>query len=255
MADSTYRADNAYRYGMLPADSAFTSGHKAYTAYVASDRCPGYTSPDVGEQISDAILVIMTIIFIIYIRKAIDILPQTAGCLLRWKENLNLEFNVRSSRERNRMAAILYPTACVIIYRYGIAAPASADKLHPAAMLAIIAGAVAVFLAVRLLLFRIMRPSGANPRLWDTSRRALYTYFIPAAILSVLVSGIMELCGTGTDAIRDSVTYVSAAIWIIFLIRQLQIFRNSCSLFSAILYLCTLEILPMAILVTAAILS
>lgn len=248
-------ADSTYRYGVLPADSAFTSGHKAYAPEVRPDSRPGFTSPDAGEQISDGILVIMTIIFIIYIRKAIDILPQAAGCLLRWKENLNLEFNVRSSRERNRMAAILYPTACVIIYRYGIAVPASADKLHPAALIAAIAGAIAVFLGIRLLLFRIMKPSGANTRLWETSRRALYTYFITAAVLSVLVSGIMELSGSGAGAIRDAVTYVSATIWVIFLIRQLQIFRNSCSLFSAILYLCTLEILPMAILVTAAILS
>lgn len=247
--------DSTYRYGVLPADSAFTSGHKAYTAEAVSDRGPDYASPDAGEQISDTILVIMTVIFIIYIRKAIDILPQTAGCLLRWKENLNLEFNVRSSRERNRMAAILYPTACVIIYRYGLADTVSADRIHPAAMLAAIAGAIAVFLAIRLLLFRIMRPSGANTRLWDTSRRALYTYFIPAVILSVLTSGIMELAGSADGMITDTVAYVSAGIWIIFLIRQLQIFRNFCSLFSAILYLCTLEILPMAILVTAAILS
>lgn len=247
--------DSTYRYGVLPADSAFTSGHIAYTAGSGSGASTDFTSPDAGEQISDAILVIMTVIFIIYIRKAIDILPQTAGCLLRWKENINLEFNVRSSRERNGMAAILYPTACVIIYRYGLAGTAAADTIHPAAALAAIAGSIAVFLAIRMLLFRIMRPSGANPRLWDTSRRALYTYFIPAAILSVLTSGIMELSGIPADTIRDSVTYVSASVWIIFLIRQLQIFRNFCSLFSAILYLCTLEILPMAILVTAAILS
>lgn len=248
-------ADSTYRYGILPADSAFTGGHKAYAEEMSSGICQDFTSADTGEQISDAILVIMTVIFIIYIRKAIDILPQTAGCLLRWKENLNLEFNVRSSRERNRMAAILYPTACVMIYRYGIAAPAAADRIHPAAMLAIIAGATALFLALRLILFRIMKPSGANTRLWDTSRRAFYTYFIPAAVLSVVTSGIMEVVGAEKEAIGTAVIYITAFVWIIFLIRQLQIFRNSCSLFSAILYLCTLEILPMAVLVTAAILS
>lgn len=247
--------DSTYRYGVLPADSAFTSGHKVHAEEMTSDRCQGFTSPDTGEQISDAILVVMTVIFIIYIRKAIDILPQTAGCLLRWKENLNLEFNVRSSRERNRMAAILYPTACVIIYRYGIAAPAAADRIHPAAMLAAIAGAIALFLAVRLLLYRIMKPSGTSQRLWETSIRALYTYFIPAAVLSIVSSGIMEAAGAEKGTIGTAVMYITAFVWIIFLVRQLQIFRNSCSLFSAILYLCTLEILPMAILVTAAILS
>lgn len=248
-------ADSTYRYGILPADSAFTSGHKAYASEMTSDRCQGFTSPDTGEQISDAILVIMTVIFIIYIRKAIDILPQTAGCMLRWKENLNLEFNVRSSRERNRMAAILYPTACVMIYRYGIAATDAAAMIHPAAMLAAIAGAIALFLALRMILFRLMKPSGTSSRLWDTSRRALYTYFIPAAVLSIVSSGIMEIAGAGKEAIGTAVIYITAFVWIIFLARQLQIFRNSCSLFSAILYLCTLEILPMAFLVTAAILS
>lgn len=245
MTDSTY---------ILPADSAFSSGWTAAPGAVMLQQEKPSAGPESrqADMICDSVLVIMTVVFILYLRKALEILPMTAGCLLRWKENLNLEFNVRNSRSRDALAAILCPAACVLAYRYGIVSMSALQEMHPAAALLLIAGAAVLFMLLRALLSKIMKPARISSKTWKAADKAFCTYFIPAAVLSLIVSGILTLCGSEPGTIRIAILYIWGAIWIIFLFRKLQIFKNSCSLLSAILYLCSLEILPMALLAGTA---
>ena len=248
MEDSTYI--------ICPADSAFSSGATAelHISTMPTDAPESGPGSRQADMTCDAILVFMTIVFILYIRKALEILPLTAGCLLRWKENLNLEFNVKNSRSRDTLAAILYPAVCIMAYRYGIVRTSFLQEIHPAAALAAIAGATVIFMLFRALMSRIMRPSHIGAKTWKAADKAFCTYFIPAAVLSLIVSWIQELCGVEAGTIKMTILYIWGSIWLVFLFRKLQIFKNSCSLLSAILYLCSLEILPMAVLAAAALL-
>ena len=86
-------ADTNVTDGPLPADSAFICG-----TLDLPDRLPDSTqdSGQTGEYIvHDTITALMAIVFLICMRQVVSILPITAGCLLRWKENLNLEYNVK----------------------------------------------------------------------------------------------------------------------------------------------------------------
>ena len=166
----------------------------------------------------------------------------------------DLEFNVKNSRSRDTLAAILYPAVCIMAYRYGIVRTSFLQEIHPAAALAAIAGATVIFMLFRALMSRIMRPSHIGAKTWKAADKAFCTYFIPAAVLSLIVSWIQELCGVEAGTIRMTILYIWGSIWLVFLFRKLQIFKNSCSLLSAILYLCSLEILPMAVLAAAALL-
>lgn len=240
---------------ICPADSAFSSGTTAgiHIPAMPADAPESGPGSRQAEMTCDAILVLMTIVFILYIRKALEILPLTAGCLLRWKENLNLEFNVKNSRSRDTLAAILYPSVCILSYRYGIVRSSFLQEIHPAAALAAIAGATVLFMLLRALMSGIMRPSHISSKTWKAADKAFCTYFIPAAVLSLIVSWIQELCGAEAGTIKMTILYIWGAIWLVFLLRKLQIFKNSCSLFSSILYLCSLEILPMAAIVLPAV--
>lgn len=244
-------ADTNITVGPLPADSAFICG-----TLDLPDRLPDSTqdSGQTGEYIvHDTITALMAIVFLICMRQVVSILPITAGCLLRWKENLNLEYNVKSARARNRLALILFPAFCVIVSRYGIWAPSFLEGTVPAAGLGITAAAFIIILSLRLLVTRVMRPSGMDSKIWNAGNNALYTFFIATAIITICSAGIMSLCGSSTHAIKMTLLYEISAVWCIFLFRKMQIFKNSCSLFSSILYLCSLEILPMAAIVLPAV--
>lgn len=258
MEDSTYfsagqaaGADGT----ILPADSAFTEGKLLLPL---TESRPMETRQD-GTPRGDGvvpglIMSVMTVFFIIFVRKIMGILPMVAGSLLRWKENLNIEYNVKSARDRTTLALILFPGFCVTIWKYGVLWDSGfPTEVSPAAGILLTACAFVIFMLLRALLIRILRPSRMNMKVWEAGNRALYTFFDAAAVIIIAVSAAMQFSGCGTDAIRMTIIYISAIVWCIFLFRKMQIFKNSCSLFSAILYLCTLEILPMAAIVAAAV--
>ena len=239
---------------VLPADSAFLSGtlHLPHgTDEAAQDR----TAVQDHNLVQDTIIALMAVIFILYIRNAVSILPMIAGCLLRWKENLNIEYNVKTSRSRNILALILFPTFCVMLSRYGVWRLPFMEMTSEAVRLIIIAAALGLFAAARILMAAIMKPSRMNHKLWKAGNDSFYTYFAAAALTVIAVAGIMGIADCSGDTIRQTIIYICIFFWLVFIVRKIQIFKNSCSLFSAILYLCTLEILPMALLVLPAVLQ
>ena len=53
--------------------------------------------------------------------------------------------------------------------------------------------------------------------------------------------------------VKSAILWLSAGIYGLFLIRKIQIFTSNCSVFTAFLYLCALEIIPTGTLVVSAI--
>lgn len=249
--DSTVTPDiaTAAAASVLPADSAFTGGKLLIQETSRPATVPGGQDADLnGRTAADTVLVLMAIVFIIFMKGILTVMPMVIGSLFRWKENLNIEDSMKMCRERDRFALILFPAFCVTISRYGVWPVPYAGSRGLLAAMGITAAALIAFLLLRALLIRIMRPSGMNPKVWKAANNAFRTYFIIAAILAMATAGIMSACGCGDMSVRMAIIYESAALWLVFLLRKMQIFKNSCSLFSAILYLCTLEILPMALL-------
>ena len=73
-------------------------------------------------------------------------------------------------------------------------------------------------------------------------------------VLAVLVTGgILSYFNVPPTVIRNTIVWISAAIYLLFLTRKFQIFTSYCSVFSAFLYLCALEIIPTGTLVVSAI--
>ncbi len=254
MADSTGMtppADGLGRTdGRLPADSAFVSGS------LVPDNAPAMhdATPDDSDSntVSDTVIALTAIVSILYMRQILGILPMIAGCMLRWKENLNIEYNVKSKMVRDRLAIILIPAYAALVSGYGLWHLPFMDRYGDLPDFLFTTGAFLLFLSVRMLLCRIMRPSRMNHKVWKAGNDSFFSFFISAVLLSMATAAVMWVAGCGTDVRGMAVTWISGAVWLLFLFRKVQIFRNSCSLFSAILYLCSLEILPMAILVAPA---
>ena len=63
------------------------------------------------------IAAVCVIIGILLLGRIVNILPSLLGCLLRWKECLNLEDSVRLSSDRNVFAVFMAVPLCLVAAR------------------------------------------------------------------------------------------------------------------------------------------
>ena len=200
----------------------------------------------------EAISISSLLLVIAMLRKIVNILPHVFRCALRSKESTNLDSDVKSSQDRDITAAVLTIPFCLTISRYDILNFRFAEGMSEVLCLGIV---IAVFIAY--LLFRIFtsklfhpRRHRLSPRVKDRSER---TFFIMLSICTLTCSWIMSLMNAEPEIIRNTIIWISAAIYLLYLVRKFQIFTSYCSVFTSFLYLCALEIIPTGTLVVTVV--
>jgi hypothetical protein len=86
-----------------------------------------------------------------------------------------------------------------------------------------------------------------------TAGNAAHTFFIILTLILLATGGVMAVTGADEHVIKTAMLWISAGIYLLFILRKLEIFISSCSVFTAFLYLCALEIIPTGTLVISAI--
>lgn len=241
-----------------PADSAFIGGslHLHPPGISISET----SSPDSQNaiRISDTpaiscLIILLTIIGIANLRKLIRIFPSLAGCLLRWKENVNLEDSVRLSTARNTVYAVIAIPFCLLAAGYRLYSPDFLEPMHPTGYTLAVTGVFIAYIILRVLLSYLLQNKRISSKTYKTAFLSFRTYFITMTLAMLSTAGITSIAGAGQETVKAILLHEAAAVYLVFLIRKAQIFKSSCSLFSAILYLCGLEIFPTGILIASAI--
>lgn len=251
MPDSTVTytalADTSAAGTLLPVDSAFVSGTLELPRTDWSLRQSGTEGNDLVTDISVGVLILL---FLLYFNKFINILPYLFGCMLRWKESVHLEDNMQIKRNRDEVTLLLAIPFCMIASKYGFIPQLASPEYGPAGRLAFTLLALLGYVFIRKLCSLAGRTIPCKKAVYVTATSASRTFFSLYTVLALAISGIMSVSGVCPETARTVLLYVAASVYIIFLIRKSQIFKNSCSLFYTFLYLCILEILPTAVLVT-----
>ena len=200
----------------------------------------------------EAISISSLLLVIAMLRKIVNILPHVFRCALRSKESTNLDSDVKSSQDRDITAAVLTIPFCLTISRYDILNFRFAEGMSEVLYLGIV---IAVFIAY--LLFRIFtsklfhpRRHRLSPRVKDRSER---TFFVMLSICTLTCSWIMSTLNAEPEIIRNTIIWISVAIYLLYLVRKFQIFTSYCSVFTSFLYLCALEIIPTGALVVTVV--
>lgn len=231
---------------VLPADSAF----------VAGTLMPGECSPHIqgrdyasDNYLADDILVIISILAgLSVINRIVRILPSTFNCLGRWKGILTFEFSTRLCRDRDIVFVALIPTVCLLTDRHWIYFPdfMSGMGLHLHMILSTCM--VLLFMLIRLMMRSIIHLRDVEKLSAIASHNIFRTVLILTTLLCLATLGILSIFGVPEPKI-DLVLFIEAAVfYAIFLLRKGQILAHCRSVFSTILYLCGLEILPVGIL-------
>lgn len=197
---------------------------------------------------------ICTVAGILLLRNIVDILPSLAGCLLRWKECMNLEDSTKLSQNRDIVAVFLIVPFCLVVTEYRLYNPEFLQGLdsaaaYPAAFL----GIFIVYLLLRIACRIFLRSSRMNGKTGTAVAKTACSYFCILVTTLLCTAGICSFSGVSAHTTRLVLLYLSLGVYLLYLLRKFQIFKNYCSFFTAFLYLCASEILPTGILALSAV--
>ena len=204
------------------------------------------------SPISDIVTLISVVVVICFLRRLIGIFPSLLASLIRWKESVNLSNSVKLNRDRNMIALVMTVPFCLMVARSGMYSPSFLSSLGEDARFGIIFGIFVFMMILRYLLERMCAPKRRNTQTYRFAKESSYTFFILMTISMLILWGILSVIKTDAETAKDAMLWLSAVIYLIYILRKTQIFTSSCSIFTAFLYLCALEILPTGALVASA---
>lgn len=201
----------------------------------------------------DTLALISVLCIITLLKRMMNIFPSLMACMVRWKENINLQISMKTRTDRNLLAGALLIPFCLTVFRFRVYCPEFMADMPQNARLGITFGVFAAYIAIRTAcryLFRIHKTSAST---YEAATDSVRTYFIILAFLLIATGGILSFTGVAPEHIKTAMIWISGAMYLVFVIRKTQIFRSSCSLFVSFLYLCALEILPTGVLIASAV--
>ena len=198
------------------------------------------------------LITIFTILFILYLRRIVELLPYLLGGIGRWKVIVNLEDSMGRMRDRNGVAVIMIIPFCLACSYAGLLPFKFLSGLSPGLKTVGVAGIFVGFFLLRAILIEIVGNGKASRDYFQISNRSAYDFFILGTLTLILALGVMSFIGVDNGVMRRISYYILGFVILVNMVRRTQILSNGCNQFTAILYLCALEILPLAILIAAA---
>ena len=199
-----------------------------------------------------ALVVLFVLSAIAMLPSFLYLLPALADSVFRARGSASLERSVRLNRDRTLIALMNMVPAILLVYRYRLYNPDFLADLAPTSRLLAIAAVFFGYLLLRFLLYLACKPRWRSDY-YRQARRGSFTFFILLMFLVLVTVGILFLFGCNDVIIRHSIYTELLIVYPFHLFRRTQILSLSCNPLTTFLYLCTLEILPTALLVISAV--
>jgi hypothetical protein len=196
---------------------------------------------------------ISLLIVLMMLRMLVEVFPSLMACLIRSKESINLEASVQLSRARDFLALSMFIPFCLIVWRFNLYSPAFLESFNDTTGIGVTIGLFLAYVLSRKALEYIFRPKKSNGKLYNIACKASRTFFGLLTLTLLAMGGIMTFAETAAETTTSAMLWVSAAIYLIFLLRKFQILMSSASFFAAFLYLCALEFIPTGAIIASAI--
>lgn len=197
--------------------------------------------------INRGIVFLTAILVVVFIGRLTHILPLLGDGVFRWKAFARIEDNIRLTADRNTSALISVLVLCIAISRYGILEPVFFKFIPFALRLPATLGLAAGFFLLRAALSKILYSKRVSLSLYSLGLRCIWNYSIlcaGAVAVAIILGGT---CGLNALSIRTVLLYIMGVFGGLFLLRRTEILAETCGFLRAILYLCTLELIPMGL--------
>lgn len=207
-----------------------------------------------ADILTNKILVVVSVaLFLIEFKNIYRLMPQLIYSLDRPKGGLGFEYNVSTSRLRNQIALCCIIPIGLIIDKFNLYSPSFWTNISSSwSALASIA-LLCAFGILRLILHSVVSPKNSDSLKRSALRRGPYSFLIVLTILMVFTCFLFSFIEISSSASKLVFLIEIGLVFILYLMRNMQILSSFCSFLQAFLYLCALEITPIAILVVSAI--
>lgn len=207
-----------------------------------------------GDSLPNSILTVVAVLLVVaaipmYLRLA----PAISGCMFRRKANTDLEHSLSLARQRNLCALFYVLPFCLIADRYRLFNPGIWSDIPELWSAPATIGVFIVYCLLRGLFFFMLHPP-VYQEASDTIRHLPYNFFIRLTSVMLATIGICCLLPVTDELIRTILLWEIAVFFLLSFIRSGQFLAQHCSGLATFSYLCALEILPAALLVTGALL-
>lgn len=214
------------------------------------ENTPGADAMWSDSIINRVLAIAFIVLAMLYLTRILKLLPYLVGGMTRWRAAASIEESVSLTRDRNEAGMVSLLGMVLLLSRFEAWAPSlGKGSFQGEATLVTLAIAMA-YLFLRHVLFA-MTPSserhGRNDFL-GMGHRAFYNWTTLGAIMLGVTAGAFSLAGVDGAVVKTAFFIELVALWIDYLLVEVQFFANGRGLFKAFLYLCELEILPMAAL-------
>ena len=202
--------------------------------------------------LSDILVVVSVLLCIMVLGRFMGLFPYLADSLSRLRGCFALEGSLRVRQDRNLVALALLIPAILVVWRYRLYDPELIRSLESEIRLCAVAAVLAAFVLFRFLIYLLLRPRRGKEN-FRQEHRVAYTYFIFLMMVLLPTVGILSLFKQDEGVTRWVLYGESAFVYLLFLRRCQQILSLSCNPLRTFLYLCGLEILPLAVLIVSGI--
>lgn len=206
-----------------------------------------------SEVPSNRILTCLAVlIFLFNIRNLFSLFSPMIYSLRSARGQVDLEYNVSVSRLRNHIALVFFLPFCLLADRFNLFPADFRAELNPNLHCLVSAGAIALYLLFRSLCQALLRAFSPGRDESTALKRSLYSYMISICPIMLLSGALLPAFGVGDAAVRIVLLCILGATLIVSYVRSFQILHAKSSSLLSFLYLCGLEFIPAAVLITAA---
>ena len=166
----------------------------------------------------------------------------------------DLEHNMGLARSRNLTALCYTLPACLVADRFALIRPRFFEAVSPQWTAFAVIGVMLGYFIVREICYLLLRPRRLGGEAVATLKHNPGNYIILLAVLMLTTVGVCAAFHVPDGIARSVLLWETAAVGLFYLVRSVQLLAAHVSGFSIFLYLCGLELLPAALLVTVVVL-
>lgn len=195
------------------------------------------------------LIVACTISGMIILPQILHIAPIVWNCLWRTKGSYNIYISVPLWRERNLVALLCVVPFCLMVSRSHIFRLQAMEGMSDGMTTLLTIGICIGWLLVRLAMARLLAPRISSEE-WKIAVSNPRNFFVMATMAMLVVTAIEMLAGWGLDVTARLSLLIIGLLYFMLLLRNLEILSRKYHHFKAFLYLCGLEGLTSALLIT-----
>lgn len=193
----------------------------------------------IENPLNMGLILVEAFVFLFILKDLLQVCISLGPCMQRWKPLVSMEHNIHQAKLRDHVAICVLPASIMILQWSGLWR----------CSYVVIVGGIAAYYIIKRLIYAVIphRKVGSEP--WRSCRNSSTLFFILLTILWLFSVGFFLIVSFPIE-VKKWILVVEAVFCILLsFIRQREILSSQCGAFLSFLYLCALEIVPMAGLV------